>query len=52
MVVVVALGASSKKIGGCGASPVSTLPNTIFLHTLLLIKASHGRKPDFIPSVV
>ena len=50
---VVALGASAwEKTGGCGVSLVSKLPNVIFLHTLLLIKASYGRKPDLIPSVV
>ena len=50
---MVALGASAReKTCGCGPSPVSKLPNVKFLHTLLLIKASYGRKPDLIPSVV
>jgi len=52
MAAAAALGASPwENIGDCGVSPVSKLPNGIFLHILLLVKASYG-KPDLIPSVV
>jgi hypothetical protein len=52
MVAAAALGTSPwEKTGDCGASPISKLPNAIFLHILLLVKASYG-KPDLIPSVV
>jgi len=45
-VVAASLGASLERTGRCRASLVSTLPSAIFLHTLFLMQASHGRKSD------
>jgi hypothetical protein len=52
-VVVESLGTSmQEKTGRCGASPISKLPTVIVLHNFLVIKASYGRNPNSIPSVV